>query len=498
MPKKGKGRKPEENNGKNDQLQEKMSDKLKMLIAFVLSCIGWNKDKKEGKPAITVEKTTDSKHADKNVYRIAVRADASISTDEVQDSLLAMMTTEAPKATEKAESEGHSPIYGLVMSILHKLQRLDRYKLMEIVEEKATGCILAVMPKQVHLNYTNNDLKKAMRMAVNGKDFNARIQSRVEANLTMQLLALTGEIKVGMDTETPSIIVVYAPRGDNTSFHNIKLVASMYLVNNNTQMNWKSGKREHRAFKGRKEVSPTAINKMLKKAKFTLKGENKPFQIAFNRKTNSYDWKNAADNLEKAKAAGAIPANITFKRVWTQDGNQPVQDIGFGTVAGILTSMTNGTNKGKTSHIKVETLRNSFVNISLKRLLAAHPTEMDLLNEENQNLTTKLRLLLGLKNYKMPAVYTTQKENWSSKDKDDLMALQQSGVIRAWKENDVDALLKASKHEPVAHQELNRWYAHTGIAHAVEECEFTVDAEATMLDIVGAETEKKEKAPQAQ
>jgi len=96
----------------------------------------------------------------------------------------------------------------------------------------------------------------------------------------------------------------------------------------------------------------------------------------------------------------------------------------------------------------------------------------------------------------MPAVVTTENEDWSFKNKDDLAALLQSGVIRAWKDNDVKALLNASKVEPVAHQELNRWFAHTGITHTVEESEFTVADEGhTMLDIVVAETEK---APQSQ
>jgi len=499
MPIKSKGASPTEKpakaEGKNDQTQERLGEMLKTLIAFVLSCIGWNKDKKEGKPAITVEKTTDAKYSDKNVYRIAVRADASTSKDEVSDDLLALMTTESPKQVEKAVSEGHNPIYGLVMSILYKLQRLDRYKLIEIVED-GQNCILAVMPKHIYLNYTNNDLKSTMRMAVNGKFPAQRIQSRVEANLTMQLLALTGEIKVGMEKDAPSIIVVYAPQGAKTSYHNIKLVASMTIVNKNTEMKWVSGKREIRAFKGRKEVKPSAINTMLKKAKFTLKGEKNIFQIVYNKKTKGFNWKQAADGLEKAKAAGAIADNINFKRVWTQDGNQPVQNIGYGTVAGILSSLTNGTKAGKTSHINKETLRSKFVNISLKRLLAGHPDEGKMLNEENQNLTQKLRLLLGLETYKMPAVVTTENEDWSFKDKDDLAALLQSGVIRAWKDNDVKALLNASKVEPVAHQELNRWYVHTGITHTVEESEFTVaDEEHTMLDIVVAETEK---APQSQ
>ncbi len=504
MPDNEQGRKPAEKPAKaeetkNNQYQEGLSDMLKMLIAFVLSCIGWNKDKKEGKPAINIDKTTgNSKYGDKNVYRIAVRDNVDSSTEEVSDNLLHLMTTESPKAVEKAESEGHDPIYGLVMSILYKLQRLDRYKMIEIVQD-GQNCILAVFPKNVHLNYTNADLKTTMRLAITGKNAAQRIQHRIEANLTMQLLALTGELKVGMEKDAPSIIVVYAPQGDKTSYHNIKLVASMTIVNKNTEMKWVSGKREIRAFKGRKEVKAITINTMLKKAKFTLKGEKKIFQIVYNKKTKGFNWKQAADGLEQAKAAGAISANINFKRVWTQDGNQPVQDIGFGTVAGILSSLTNGTNSGKTSHIVVDKLRSKFVNISLKRLLAGHPTEVSLLNEENQNLTQKLRLLLGLETYKMPAVVTTENENWSFQNKDDLSALLQSGVIKAWKENDVKALLNASKVEPVAHQELNRWFVHTGLTHTVGESEFTVaDEEHTMLDIVVAETKTEKEAPQAQ
>ena len=498
MPKKGKGGSPNEENGKNDdKKQQKIGEKLKMLIAYVLSILKWNKDKKEGKPAIKISRETASaKYADKNVYRIAVRDDASKSMEEVKDDLLSLMTTEEPpKAMEKAASLGHNPIYGLAMVILYKLQRLKRYKLMEIVEE-GVNCILVVLPKQIHLNFTVADLEKQMRMAIKTSDPAKKIQANVEVNLTMQLLALTGELKVGMATDAPSIIVVYAANGaEKTPFHQIKLVASMTIVNN-TEMKWKSGKREIRAFKGKKEIFASSLNKMLSKANFKLKG--KKFQIAYNKKTNSYNWNKAAEGLEQAKAAKAIPANITFKRVWIQDGNAPVQDIGFGTVAGILSSMTNGTVKGKTNHIVVENLRKSFVNISLKRLLAAHPDEIGLLNEENQNLNQKLRLLLGLSTYKMPAIFTTEKEDWSFKNKDDLGALLQSGIIRAWKDNDVNALLSASKVEPVAHAELNRWWAHTGLTHSVEESEFTVtDEEHTMLDIVVAQT-KEEAAPQTQ
>jgi hypothetical protein len=494
MPRKGKGGSPKEENGKNDSKQQMIGNLLKMLIAYVLSCLKWNKDKKEGKPAISITEETQ-RNADKNVYRIAVRSDASQSLGEVEDNLMSMMTT-APKAMEKAESKGHDPIYGLVMSILHKLQRLDRYNTMKIVED-GLNCITVVLPKQIHLNFTAKDLNKQLRMAqrLGHREPKKKVQANVEANLTMQLVALTGEIKVGMKKDAPAIIVVYAPQGDNTSFHNIKLVASMTIVN--TEMKWSPGKREHRAFKGKKEVPASTINKMLTKAKFTLKGENKIFQIAFNRKTSSHDWNKAAEGLELAKAAGAIADNIKFKRVWTQDGNAPVQDIGFGTVAGILSSMTNGTTKGKTNHIKVEALRKSFVNISLKRLLAAHPDEMGLLNEDNQNLTHQLRDLLGLATYKMPAVVTTEKENWSFKNKDDLNSLLQSGVIKAYRDDDVNALLSASKVEPVAHAELNRWWNHTGCTHAVQECEFTVaDDGHTMLDIVYAETDKA--APKTQ
>ena len=412
----------------------------------------------------------------------------------------------APEA-EPEDDDGKTkknPYMVAVLKILVRLKRLPRYKNMEwTVVDETTITVVMAGDKPVHLVHTIADLVKLRRMAVKSRDAKA-VQGWAEYNLCLQLVAMQGLLPVAKQGDKRLIgVVAYSPK--NAKFHQQTLIASFHMDSQGKEI-WTKGEKAYRAFSRGREVPLFEISKAL--GKYQTKDKDGKVKKGFMFKGKVYRrltqvngsfviTRNDEEMLEAAKKAGVFKkwtkvkdgsiVGLVFKQVYTQHYSEAAD--GQNTVWGLLSSMTNGTQKGDKGHIKVKSKRSWFHNISLKRLLAGYPEEIELLNKENQQIVADIRGHLGLSEYLIPGVYLTSNKEWSFENNDHLVEMMNSPTMQAvGRSHDPNTAgrRKGDVPEVLAHPEANRWWQHTGIAWSIgrSEASYSADGDENSFELL--------------
>jgi len=468
------------------------------IYAFLKTVIGWNKN---SKPAITVEKVKGAAKSDPNTYTITARAigvvqKAKSAFDAVAAGLPIGDVATGPSDKQKKAAK-ENPILRAVHKHLMELQLVDpkRYgdMVISIINERA---IRVVMPSgnPVHLNFTINDLNRLHRAAVRSSGAKM-ISAWAEYNNCLMLCIMQGLITVRKDNRKPLMAVVaYRPKGGK---HN-EIMHMYSLVADGNQAKFIAGKRAWKASSKGRPVYNTSLHNALRDWRHTEPGGTKRKRgfldskgkvwngLPTDNNRNPIITKAATDMLEEAVKAGVFKKHkwakgMKFERTWVDKFTAAAD--GQHTLWGMLTSMTNSTNKGDTSHIKEKGLAKLFPNISLKRLLEGHPDEVSLLDEENKGILAAIRGLLGVDNYRIPAVYITDKKDWNPENDDDATALEvhpawQAFMAREQFPNQIYG--KGSREvEVLAMPDFNRFWNFTGVAHTIAVSEYST------LDLIG-------------
>ena len=508
---------PKKNNEHDARTQKSIGGWLKGILAMILTCLRW---KNETAAPVKITKITGSGDGNNPAYQIKVR-DVNTGLAErgkaMAANLAARLLGNAPAAEPEGDEEVPNPYMVAVYKILIRLKRLPRYKdVMEIIKVDSTTLrVVMTGDKPVHLVFTKADLARLRRMAVKSRDAKA-VQGWAEYNLCLQLVAMQGLLPVAKQGKKVLVgVVAYSPK--NAKFHQQTLIAAVHM-DSKGELHWTKGQKATRAFSKGKEVPLFDISKAL--GKYQTKDTNGQVRKGFKFEGKVYkrlDQVNGSfvikpkheEMLTAAKAAGVFSkwttkqkdgsiTGLTFAKVYTQHYSEAAD--GQNTVWGLLSSMTNGTQKGDKGHIKVKSKRSWFHNISLKRLLAGYPEEMALLNEENRQIVADIREALGLSDYLIPAVYLTSNSEWSSTNEDHKVEVLNSDSFSALgvsHDPNTVGRRKGDVPEVLSHPEANRWWNHTGIAWSVGRSDASYSAEGDensfeLLDLIVAGAAKPE------
>lgn len=467
------------------------------VLAFIARVTAWNEDKQRGTPAITVRK------GEKGIYNIFARSADEITSDEAQNALQAAL---AGKTVE--QKKGDNPYLAAVEKVLSKLSMLGRYNGMKVARDGA-NTLLVHMPKGKFLNYTIQDFKVLLNLAETqiGKK---RVQTVAELNLTMQLLAMQGELPLKAG-ETPAVIVAYGhtPKGKKKPlFPMVKVIASLFRDGN--KLEWRKGGRELtvRTQNG-KTVTGTTINNILKKAEFKRKGENKVFQVRFDRKTMKYKWNEAQAGLSEAVDAGVFgKGKYTFDPHGLGEHFCGTLSSWRASLAGILASMTNGVSTG-TGHIIEKAQSKMFPNISWKRLLEGHPEEVNLLNDENKALLAQIREALGMSEYRIPALIRVGRPEIDYKSPQFMAMVAAQPQVQAIGQaygDEIEPEARKAAIKQLSHAEFeavpipgfNRWWKFTGNVSTIAASDITDEENnIVLMDLLCVETSQEATTPPA-
>jgi len=498
---------PKKNNEHDKRTQNIIGRWLSGILAMIQTCLRW---KNETAAPVKITKITGSGDGNNPAYQIKVR-DVNTGLAERGKAMAASLAARLlGNASAEPEDDGEvpNPYFVAVFKILIRLKRLPRYKdVMEIIKVDSTTLrVVMTGDKPVHLVFTKADLVRLRRMAVKSRDAKA-VLGWAEYNLCLQLVAMQGLLPVAKQGEKVLVgVVAYSPK--NAKFHQQTLIAAVHMDGKGT-LHWTKGEKATRAFSKGKEVPLFDISKAL--GKYQTKDKDNKVRKGFKFEGKVYkrlDQVNGSfvikrkheEMLAAAKAAGVFNkwSNLTFAKVFTQHYSEA--QGGQNTVWGLLSSMTNGTQKGDKGHIKVKSKRSWFHNISLKRLLAGYPEEIELLNKENQQIVADIREALGLSDYRIPAVYLTSNNEWSHTNEDHLVEVFNSDAFSALGvSHDPNSVgrRKGDVPEVLSHPEANRWWNHTGIAWSIGRSDASYSAEGDensfeLLDLIVAGAAKPE------